>query len=191
MIKLDKPVYEKLWTGDIDRIVSYDEKEGFSVISLTTGEQRFHYTSLDCRNISFKFNDFSKIDDACILYVIRLGIKNLSRVPDIFEGVLYNTADYLHELIIKLKKVDSGELDVVTCTSTEKGYKKFIITQDQIGHELETLACKCLITGEGRCNWNNIHEVIKNGFDVHAGEKDSFGWLTGCIETKKGTLVYG
>ena len=30
------------------------------------------------------------------------------------------------------------------------------------------------------------------GFDVYAGEKDSFGWLTGCIEFPDGrVLVYG
>lgn len=48
-----------------------------------------------------------------------------------------------------------------------------------------------LITSEGKCNWRN-HAILKgNGFPVTCGEKDSFGWLTGCIETKNGIIVYG
>ena len=34
--------------------------------------------------------------------------------------------------------------------------------------------------------------IIKvSGYDVTAGEKDSYGWLTGCIHTNKGIIVYG
>lgn len=43
-----------------------------------------------------------------------------------------------------------------------------------------------LITGDGRCNWDAINYVSKYGnFYIHAGERDSFGWLTGVIEPKK------
>ena len=58
---------------------------------------------------------------------------------------------------------------------------------------------KYLITGEGRCNWENmIYLEDKGGFWIHAGEKDSFGWLTGVIEPskhvnweKRKMIVYG
>jgi hypothetical protein len=48
-----------------------------------------------------------------------------------------------------------------------------------------------LITNKGECNWAAHRELEKHGYRVYAGEKDSFGWLTGCINTKKGVLVYG
>lgn len=45
---------------------------------------------------------------------------------------------------------------------------------------------KYLITGDGRCNWDAINYVSKHGnFYIHAGDRDSFGWLTGVIEPKK------
>jgi hypothetical protein len=53
------------------------------------------------------------------------------------------------------------------------------------------LANELLVTESGACNWEN-HEILKKqGFLVYPGEQDRFGWLTGCIETKKGILVFG
>ena len=48
-----------------------------------------------------------------------------------------------------------------------------------------------LITSEGACNWDNISTLKENGYNVFPGDQDSFGWLTGCIRTKKGIIVYG
>lgn len=48
-----------------------------------------------------------------------------------------------------------------------------------------------LITDKGQPDWR-AHAILKgNGFRVTCGEKDSFGWLTGCIHTSKGIIVYG
>lgn len=48
-----------------------------------------------------------------------------------------------------------------------------------------------LITPKGECFWYG-HQYLRNfGFNVTKGEGDSFGWLTGCIHTKKGIIVYG
>ncbi len=33
--------------------------------------------------------------------------------------------------------------------------------------------------------------IRKAGYDVYAGEQDRFGWLTGCIEMKRGVIVFG
>ena len=59
--------------------------------------------------------------------------------------------------------------------------------------ECEFMANGLLITSNGRCNWENIRKLKSYGFDVYAGEKDSFGWLTGCIEfpDHERVLVYG
>jgi len=36
------------------------------------------------------------------------------------------------------------------------------------------------------------HRALRSfGFNVFQGEADSYGWLTGCIQTTKGILVYG
>ena len=48
-----------------------------------------------------------------------------------------------------------------------------------------------LITNTGSCNWT-AHKLLKDaGFPVTCGERDSFGWLSGVIHTKKGMVVYG
>ena len=50
-----------------------------------------------------------------------------------------------------------------------------------------------LITEAGKPNWKNI-DALENevpGVRVTAGERDSFGWLTGVIHTQHGKVVYG
>ena len=57
----------------------------------------------------------------------------------------------------------------------------------------EAEASYYLIKPDGSCNWKNINELEKHGYKVYAGDKDSFGWLIGCIQ-KNGTnrvLTYG
>jgi len=54
------------------------------------------------------------------------------------------------------------------------------------------LADQWLITVQGACHWSHIQMIRDGGFRVYAGEKDSFGWLTGCIDVVGlGTIVYG
>ena len=57
--------------------------------------------------------------------------------------------------------------------------------------EAVKLANEFLITGGGKPDFDNINVIRENGFDVFPGEKDSFGWLTGCIKTDKGIVVFG
>ena len=45
------------------------------------------------------------------------------------------------------------------------------------------------LTGDD--NFKNIITVRNAGYDVYAGEQDRFGWLTGCIEMKRGVIVFG
>ena len=53
------------------------------------------------------------------------------------------------------------------------------------------LANKHLINIKGGCNWDNINILEELGYSIYAGEQDSFGWLSGCIETVNGVIVYG
>ena len=48
-----------------------------------------------------------------------------------------------------------------------------------------------LIDDDGTCNWRNIETLRQHGYRVYAGEKDSFGWLTGCVEKDGRILVFG
>ena len=50
------------------------------------------------------------------------------------------------------------------------------------------LADDC-ITGDE--NFKNIVTIREAGFDVYAGEQDRFGWLIGCIELKRGVIMFG
>ena len=63
----------------------------------------------------------------------------------------------------------------------------------KLSDECICLANMYLVTSNGGCNWDNIYILRDNGYKVFAGERDSFGWLTGCIrkEDDKRILVYG
>jgi hypothetical protein len=50
------------------------------------------------------------------------------------------------------------------------------------------LADQLLITPEGVPNFDNIYKL---DYCVYPVEKDGFGWLTGGIETEKGTIAFG
>ena len=47
---------------------------------------------------------------------------------------------------------------------------------------LEDLADDLFITAKGRPNYDAINMAKKEGIAVFPGEKDSFGWLTGCVK---------
>lgn len=185
MIILDKWVYVKTWAGTIDRIVFYNkDKNEFTVKCIDTGKVRTHSTALDCLNVSFDLKDFKSNNDSCIEYLIRLGITNLDRLPFKFTEMINNTSIKIAELISKLNDVNSEKIKSIVIE------KNYIDSSPDIDGIIN-LANETLITSNGQCHWDNIDKVKKAGFNVFAGEKDSFGWLTGCISTKKGIIVYG
>lgn len=59
-------------------------------------------------------------------------------------------------------------------------------------HAIKSLADSVLITKEGQPNFTNMKRLrVHYGFQIRAGEQDSFGWLSGVIHLKSGKLVYG
>lgn len=78
------------------------------------------------------------------------------------------------------------------CEPDDETYIRYAKTTPAT-EECEEMANELLIRMDGRCNWENIRNLCKYGFSVYAGEKDSFGWLTGCIGFPDGerVLVYG
>ncbi len=56
--------------------------------------------------------------------------------------------------------------------------------------EAVDLACMSLIDSRGGCAWAEHNKLKAAGYQVHCGERDSFGWLSGVIPTTKGDIVY-
>ena len=50
------------------------------------------------------------------------------------------------------------------------------------------LASECLVTDN---NYDNIQLLKIAGYKVYPGERDSFGWLTGWVELKRGQILFG
>lgn len=55
------------------------------------------------------------------------------------------------------------------------------------------LCDKYLITESGTPKWDNIKKLRNYGYRVFPGEKDGFGWLTGCVQKNGDSriLVFG
>jgi hypothetical protein len=69
------------------------------------------------------------------------------------------------------------------------------------GYEVEQLhpmvqqaissAEELLIRADGQVDYRNVVLLERVGYQVRPGETDSFGWLSGCIQTTKGVIVFG
>lgn len=57
--------------------------------------------------------------------------------------------------------------------------------------DIDTAACNALITDKGSVSYTAIDQLNAYGYKVTKGEGDSFGWLSGCIHTSKGIIVFG
>lgn len=57
--------------------------------------------------------------------------------------------------------------------------------------QIKSLAADLLITAQGRPHADRIEILKRQGFPVTAGERDSFGWLSGVIHTTNGKIVFG
>jgi len=58
--------------------------------------------------------------------------------------------------------------------------------------EIEFIATRLLITDKGEPEFDEIDRLYKEfGYFVFPGERDRFGWVTACIQTKKGFIVFG
>ena len=57
---------------------------------------------------------------------------------------------------------------------------------------IQGLATDLLISEEGTPFYSEIDRLYKTyGYFIFPGERDRFGWLTSCIRTKKGIIVFG
>ena len=94
----------------------------------------------------------------------------------------------LYELLDLLRDIDNSELiddEDANLNSITHDYYSIIIKS------AINKATDALITDEGKNMWDFHRWLGDSGFYVFPGERDRFGWLTGCIQTRKGYLVYG
>ena len=88
------------------------------------------------------------------------------------------------ELIKLLTKLEASDLsEEYDCTLLAEKHANV--------QEIENLAEKLLIDINGKPCFEIMSILREHGFHVFPGEVDSFGWLSGCIQTKKGVIVYG
>lgn len=64
-------------------------------------------------------------------------------------------------------------------------------TRHPLIEDIDTAACNALITDKGSVSYYAIEQLKAYGYKVTKGESDSFGWLSGCIHTNKGIIVFG
>ena len=100
----------------------------------------------------------------------------------------------IETLLAMLKQIDDSDLPdvkyedgIVYLLNVVETHEKY---KEPINKVIE-IADQALIDDEGHCVWESIQEVKHHGYSVFAGEQDRWGWLSGCIQTKKGLLVYG
>ena len=97
-------------------------------------------------------------------------------------------------LLTVLQTIEESELPTLQPPETQTNLLNLIDNYPQCKdsiHKAIQYADEALITDQGRCDWEAIQMLNDEGYEVFAGEQDRWGWLTGCIQTTKGRLVYG
>lgn len=56
---------------------------------------------------------------------------------------------------------------------------------------ITSICNRLLITENGDCNWANHRQLENHGYRVRAGERDSFGWLSGRVCHKDFEVYFG
>jgi hypothetical protein len=58
--------------------------------------------------------------------------------------------------------------------------------------EIIFIAERLLIDDKGQANFDEIDRLCnEHGYFIYPGERDKFGWVTACLQTKKGFIVFG
>ena len=91
-------------------------------------------------------------------------------------------------LIDQLEKIDPNDVyEYEGVTYIKEGERSNIAEQ---------IACLLFISDSGNVNMLNVamfnNKYREKGYHIYPGETDSFGWLTGCIQTPdERVLVFG
>jgi hypothetical protein len=94
----------------------------------------------------------------------------------------------MDDLLTILKQIDALEMKNSYARLLNNSKNKDV---KDLAEKASALADTILIGPNGNCLWDQ-HDVLKAaGYDIFPGERDSIGWLTGCIQTTKGVIMYG
>ncbi len=94
----------------------------------------------------------------------------------------------MEDLVTYLRMLE--ESDIPTIAEHED---VFLQHEDhELVGQIEGLATTLFIDEKGSPRFEDMDTLWhEHGFFVFPGERDQFGWLTGCIRTKKGIIVFG
>lgn len=93
-----------------------------------------------------------------------------------------------NRLVNMLKAIDADK------SLPDRENEQYILQYEESEYiqQIEFCANDVLITNEGQGNFPMMDKLYhEHGFFVLPGERDSFGWVTGLIRTKKGLIVFG
>lgn len=102
----------------------------------------------------------------------------------------------MEEKIKRLKEllVEHDNNKEIQYTDNSIRYYNTNLRDNDIIKELEDLAIELFVTFDGHPNYAMIAAVKKESLHVFPGDKDSFGWLTGCVKLygqNHAILVFG
>ena len=92
--------------------------------------------------------------------------------------------DTLLQLLHAIDNTDLPNNEETVLNHLKEGEQGDLIKKAEATAELALI-------NQGQNNWTNHRLLEAQGFPVSCGERDSFGWLSGIIQTKKGILIYG
>jgi hypothetical protein len=93
--------------------------------------------------------------------------------------------EYMDRLVECLKTVDDSSLP-----------DDMDVRLDVVDHplidEIEFIATRLFIDDKGEPLFEEIDRLFREyKYFIYPGERDRFGWVTACIQTKKGFIVFG
>lgn len=92
-------------------------------------------------------------------------------------------SDSLNLLILLLKEIDSD--DRIDVFGEQYSYKHPLVIAAKY------LANEYLIGDDGHPDRDSMDIIITAGFPIFPGEQDRYGWLTACIELRRGIIMFG
>jgi hypothetical protein len=104
----------------------------------------------------------------------------------LYKSDEFNAQPFI-DAIAALEESDIEEKEYLT---DYEFFDKLSDDQKKLIKDVESQACIYLITKNG-VSYNAINELKNVSIKITPGETDSFGWLTGCVHTKKGIVVFG
>lgn len=97
----------------------------------------------------------------------------------------------LEKLLDALWNVEKDDVRYPPPTEEEDKYEIVLRSDDPL---IETIIgyANTLLIVKGEPNFDAIDELHRvHGYFVFPGERDRFGWLTACLQTDKGVIVFG